>query len=33
MYNEEKMFVPANEGIGQEPLSSIIDKHDCLLGV
>ena len=32
MYNEEKMFVPVNDGIGQEPLSSIIDKHDCLIG-
>ena len=32
MYNEEKTFVPVNDGIGQEPLSAIIDKHDCLIG-
>ena len=32
MYNEEKMCVPANCGIGQEPLSAIIDRHDSLIG-
>ena len=32
MYNEEKMCVPENYEIGQEPLSAIIDRHDCLIG-
>lgn len=32
MYNEEKMCVPENCKIGQEPLSAIIDRHDCLIG-
>ena len=31
MYNEEKMCVPENYEIGQEPLSAIIDRHDCLI--
>lgn len=32
MYNEEEMCVPENYAIGQESLSAIIDRHDCLIG-